>query len=216
MEFLRKNGPSSVSTIARGNKIERTSCYQLVHSLQDRGYLYSTKQRSGNIYTAHTPEIIQSLLTPLFTTGPKSNNFQRPHIAQYIGYEQVKSMLYDRYPVRQKSIVERDGIYRGIQDAAFVKMFPEWLQWHRDRMDKSEKLHLITNVSAEEKKLSHKVARRNVKFFKHIHFSSTLWMGGEYITTIVIKGDFVYAFEQKDPILAANLTSLFDFLRASK
>lgn len=125
-------------------------------------------------------------------------------------------MLYDRYPIRQKDILEGDGVYRWFQDTAFVDMFKDWLERHRKHMGKDEKIQIMTNASPTEKKLSNKIKGRNIKFFKHIKFSSTLRVGGNYIITVVIKDSFVYAFEQKDPVLAANLAALFDFLRASK
>jgi hypothetical protein len=80
-------------------------------------------------------------------------------------------------------------------------------------MHENEKICLLSNKSPTEKKLKNKIAKREIRHVpKNFEFSSTIWVLGDYVITIMTRQKPHYAFVLKDSVFAANQRLIFQLL----
>jgi len=146
---------------------------------------------------------------PLF----RARHYSVPRIQFFEGSRNVEQMLYDYELEWQKSIAHEDYTWWGYQDHEFVVQYRGWLDDYWKNLKSAEKIWLISNESPTETKLRGQVARRIIKPVPSgVEFSSTIWVLGEYVVTIMIRQKPHYAFMLKDAVFAANQRAVFQLL----
>jgi sugar-specific transcriptional regulator TrmB len=231
---LAEVGKASAALLAKKIQIPRSSAYTALDALLRKGLISIEQTQTASLYVANKPEALTRMieaeklqlakellqkkeavseLIPLLTPYFKAQNYSVPKLQFFEGTANVKSMLYDHCTAWQKSISEYDSTWWGYQDHHFVETYREWLDYYWNSMQQQEKICLFSNRSETEKKLRGKVARRSIKALpKKAEFSSTIWVLGDYVITIMTRQQPHYAFLLQDAVFAANQRQLFQML----
>ena len=105
-------GQANMQELARKSQVKRTSIYNFIEELKERGLIVETKKKNRRIYSATHPEQLieiqknrvsemQHLLPELLAIYNKSNN--KPRVTFYEGIEGVEQvyadMLKDKKPI---------------------------------------------------------------------------------------------------------------------
>lgn len=231
---LAELGKTTASLTAKKLQIPRSTAYSVLEALVQRGVV-SLEQTSGaTYYVVNQPEALQRMVarekeqclqelsdkeeaatellkqvTPFF----KSTNYSVPRLQFFEGTANVESMLYDLCRDWQKSISRYDYVWWGYQDHQFVETYREWLDYYWATMHEKERIMLLSNKSETEKDLKGQIARRQIKMPpKGLDFSSTIWVLGDYVVTIMTRQKPHYAFQLKDAVFAANQRNMFQML----
>ncbi len=224
-------GKASASVVAKKIKLPRSTAYFALESLTKHGLVAS--QRSGNLtyYIAGEPEALISMVADEEASWQKTlqrkksaaeearkllapflrrENFSIPQLQFFEGRDEVEKMLFNNCAEWQRSASFFDLTYWGYQDHHFVESYRKWLNFYWSMMLPNERILLLSNESATEKSLAGKVARRQIKTMpREAQFSSTIWVVGDYIVSIMTRQKPHYAFQIKDPVFAANQRKLF-------
>ena len=235
---LARLGKSSATVLAKSCQMPRSTVYSVLDQLYQRG-LVSLEQKKGiTLFIPNPPSSIQRMvesdkeeqikeiekkeqvaselvevISPLF----KSENFSVPKLQFFEGKANVTSMLYDYCREWQKNITHSDRIWWGYQDNSFVEEYREWLEYYWASMIEGEEVRLFSNKSEIEKELKDQVKGRTIKLVpKGFHISSTIWVLGEYVITIMTRQKPHYAFQLKDAVFAANQRQIFQLLWQSR
>jgi predicted transcriptional regulator len=139
---------------------------------------------------------------------PKSKNYSIPKI-QFIEGEEILDFLYKKTSVWEQSMNDcRETTWWGFQDDTFVEniKFREWITWYWNRAPENIDLKLFTNQSDVENKISEqKIEKRQIKFWHGSKFTSTQWVVGEYIISIVTQGKLNYLVQIRDAVFAESM-----------
>ena len=99
------------------------------------------------------------------------------------------------------------------QDHHFVETYREWLDYYWNSMDRNERIWLLSNRSPTERRLKNRVACRLIRALPlKYQFSSTVWVLGEYVVTIMTRQEPHYASQLQDSVFAANQRLTFQLL----
>ena len=231
---LAELGKSTASIIAKRLQSPRSTIYTALDGLLKRGIISIEQEHEVNYYIANKPESLVRMITiekkaseellkqkmnlateaiPLLTPYFKNENYSVPKLRFFEGTTNVQSMLYDHFKTWQESISKIDYTWWGYQDHEFVETYREWLDFYWSSMDKDEKIYLLSNRSETEKKLKNHVSRRIIKAIpKKFQFSSTVWVLGDFVITIMTRQKPHYAFILQDAVFAANQRLTFQLL----
>ena len=231
---LAEMGKATASLLAKRVEMPRSTIYTILDSLLRRGMASLEKGGEVSYYVANQPEALGRMiegerrekertlqakegaateLLPLISPFFKRENYSIPKLQFYEGTANVESMLYDQCRKWQQSIAMYDFTWWGYQDHEFVETYRKWLDNYWGTMEKEEKIQLLSNQSSTEKKLRNRVARRVIKVLpKKYHFSSTVWVLGDYVVTIMTRQKPHYAFQLQDAVFAANQRLTFELL----
>lgn len=227
-------GKSSVTVLAKKASLPRSTTYSVLESLADRGLVAVEQDRSSALYRINQPSALVSMVQaekheigkqlerkeaaarelatavePLF----RAKNYSVPRLQFFEGTKNVNRMLYDYELEWQKSIAREDFTWWGYQDVEFVEQYRVWLDHYWSGLKPAEKIWLFSNQSGTEEKLKGKVARRIIKQLPAgVEFSSTVWVLGEYVVTIMTRQKPHYAFMLKDAVFAANQRAVYQLL----
>lgn len=102
-QFLLEQGFSSPPEVAKGTKIARTNCYNILQSLAQKGLVQQQKQGKRKAYIANDPEAlfqrvreqkdrIEELLPDL--RGLYAQHQNKPTIRFFNGFEEVQEIYY--------------------------------------------------------------------------------------------------------------------------
>ncbi len=227
-------GKGSISMLAKRTSQPRSTVYSVLEVLASRG-LVSVEQDQGlTFYRINDPAALSSMvqaekeelgkkferkevaarelaksIQPLF----RGKHYSVPRIQFFEGPRNVERMLYDYELEWQQSIAREDFTWWGYQDVEFVGQYRTWLDHYWAQLKSAEKIWLLSNRSTIEEKLRGKVARRIIKQLPPgVEFSSTIWVLGEYVVTIMTRQKPHYAFLLKDAVFAANQRVIFQML----
>lgn len=234
---LAEIGKANISILAKKVSLPRSTIYSVLEGLVDKGVVSIEHGEPITFYSINKPASLISMvqaekqeiekkfaakeiaaqelarsIEPLF----QSKNYSVPRIQFFEGTRNVERMLYDFELEWQKSIAKEDFTWWGYQDVEFVSQYRTWLDHYWALLLKpAEKIWLLSNQSVVEEKLKGKVARRIIKQLPQgVEFSSTIWVLGEYVVTIMIRQKPHYAFLLKDAVFAANQRTIFKMLWA--
>jgi hypothetical protein len=227
-------GKASASLLAKKQQVPRSTMYTLLDALLKRGVIAVEHTAETSYYTIREPDALMRMveeerrrdelrytarmqaaqeLVPLLGSYLKRENYSVPKLQFFEGTAHVRSMLYQYAPLWQQSIATQDYTWWGYQDTHFVDTYPEWLQSYWASMHSNEKIHLLSNRSDTERRLKNRVSRRTIKVLpKQFQFSSTIWVLGEYVVTIMTRQEPHYAFQLQDAVFAANQRLTFQLL----
>ena len=153
-----------------------------------------------------------SQLVPALASLFQSESPHIPRLQYFEGAANVRTMLHEYCRDWQQSIAAQDYTWWGYQDHQFVETYRDWLDYYWSSMAPSEEIKLFSNKSPTERSLKGKVRNRTIKLVpKQYQFSSTIWILGEYVVTIML-APIHYAFQLKDQAFAANQRKVFQLL----
>ncbi len=231
---LAELGKSSASMIAKQQDLPRSTIYSVLEGLIQKGIVAVEQSSGSSYYVLNQPDSLQRMVArekeqalaeakekeqvaaelleavqPFF----KSTNYSVPKLQFFDGAANVENMLYDNCQEWQKSISRFDYTWWGYQDHHFVENYRSWLDYYWAQMHEGEQILLLSNKSSTEHKLKGKVHKREIKHLpKAFEISSTIWILGDYIISIMTRQKPHYAFQLKDTVFAANQRLIFQLL----
>ncbi|MBX7137577.1 MAG: helix-turn-helix domain-containing protein [Oligoflexia bacterium] len=225
---------ASPNELARILSIPRASVYSALAALEKRGLVYTEKQRKGVRYLPQNPaalitmvereqaaamqahaarviaaEQLAALLKPI------AENPQQPHprVAVFEGQASVEQMLIDRLSSWRASFRQYDSTWWGYQDHDLIEKYGRWFRIAAAQHQAPEQVKLLSNQSPTEKLLKGRIGRREMRLVPpQMAFSSTIWVLGDYLITILTRQEPHHAFEIWNPALAQNLRTVFQML----
>jgi hypothetical protein len=136
-----------------------------------------------------------------------------PRMQFFEGTDAVRKMLFEHCSKWQKSVASSDYTWWGYQDHQLVELFPDFIHYHGRVMAEDERVSLFSNQSTIEDQMKGKIVRRQIRLAPEgSEFSSTVWIMGEYVVTIMLRQKPHYAFELQDAVFAANQRTVFQLL----
>lgn len=233
-------GKATPTQIAKETGINRTTVYSVASDLIKKGiiaedlggtksYLVALPIQDLANLTKQEEEkltIQKNLITQAISQLQEVAKDAPYHIPKivFIPEDQLDSYLYSRTPMWNQSLLERGGIYWGLQDETFAKRHVEWIDWYFKRPDSQKiTLNILTNESEFEKSVKKLQAyeRRNILFWKKAEdFQSNMWVSGDFVLFVNTRQHPFYLIELYDMAIAASMRQLFkgiwDELAASK
>lgn len=151
-------GGANMQELARKSGIKRTSIYNFIDDLKERGFITETIKKKRKVYSAVDPdqlvEIEKTRLSELERTLPELRAIQnksrtKPRVAFYEGIEGIKEVYADMLKDKKEILAYEDLEHMSI---ALPKIFYDWFPPERARRgipfksilrDSSEARHLI-------------------------------------------------------------------------
>lgn len=145
---------------------------------------------------------------------PKSKNYSIPKI-QFVEGTDIKDFIQKKTPIWEQSMKDTgEKTWWGFQDHSYVenKTYRDLILWYWERASKDIDLKLFTNESGiEEKMKKENLERRQLKFWRGKEFTSTQWILGEYIISIVTREKLHYLVQIRDAVLADNMRNFVKY-----
>lgn len=164
-------------------------------------------------------ELLADELIAELNSLPKSKSYSIPKIHSVKG-NNIVDFLYKQTPVWEKSMRDIDEkTWWGFQDHSFVEnvQYRKWISWYWNQTKGDISLNLFTNQSnIEEVVKKENWTLRHLKFWKGTVFTSTQWILGEYIISIVTQGKQHYLVQIRDRLLADNMRNFAKELWVNK
>jgi predicted transcriptional regulator len=224
---ILESGKISPADLAERTRINRTTIYAVAKELLKKGVILEDTGKTTYLLARPPQELsvlvereeqalharrqlVDKAITALKPLA-KNTRYAIPKIT-FVEEQDIERHLHKRNEAWAHSITDDDGIWWGFQDHTFVEHYGDWIEWSwRQPFQSTMELQLLTNESAAESVIQKKViARRHVKFWKNDNpFSATTWVCGQYVVMIVTKERPHSLIEIDNPILAANLRSVF-------
>ncbi len=223
---LLEYGKITPANISRVTGINRSTTYAAASELMKKGIIEEDLTGKTKYLLALPPErlkdytekkidelrkqetIIKGLI-PELEMLPKSGSYSIPKV-QFVDGDDVEDFLYKRSPVWEKSMRDtNERTWWGFQDHAFVEKYGKWVLWYWNQSKEDINLKLFTNESVIEEKMKEKnISRRQLKSWTGDNFTSTQWILGEYIVSIVARGKLNYLVQIRDKVLADSMRNL--------
>lgn len=231
---LVETGRISASALAKRCRLPRSTVYSILETLVERGLISQQLSDRVTLFAPHQPESILRMLeaerdelgkkmterfslaqglidqlTPLFQAQP----LNAPRLQFFEGKRNVEAMLYEHCWEWQKSIAQYDHTWWGYQDDGFVPKYRAWLDMYWASRYPQEQVLLFSNRSPLEKQLAGAIPRRIIKLLPgEINISSTIWVLGDYVVSIMTRREPHYAFQLRDSVFAETQRQLFQLL----
>lgn len=231
---LAELGKAPASVLAKKLELPRSTVYTALESLEKHGLTSKEKLAEVALFQASPAEAILEMvqnekaknqkilhdkehtakeLIPLLSSHFQNKNFSVPRLEFFEGSSGIKKMLLKYQDTWQQSIANYDYTWWGYQDHHFVESYRDWLDKYWASMKEEEKICLFSNQSETEKRLKRKISKRSIKTIKkEFEFSSTIWILGDYVVTIMTRQQPHYAFQLHDSVFAANQRLIFQML----
>jgi sugar-specific transcriptional regulator TrmB len=225
---LLENGKLTPANISRITSINRSTAYAACGELLKKGIIEDDLSGKTKYYLALSPEklknytdkrlreirneerIIEELI-PELELLPKSGNYSIPKV-QVVNGDDVEDFLYKKTPMWEKSMRDTsEKTWWGFQDHAFVEIekYQKWILWYWNQSKEDIDLKLFTNQSEVEEEMKEKnISRRKLKIWTGDNFTSTQWILGEYIVSIVTREKLHYLVQIRDKVLADSMRNL--------
>lgn len=190
-------GGSNMQELSRKSGVKRTSIYNFIDELKERGFITETVKKKRKIYSAIDPdqliEIEKTRLSELERTLPELRAIQnksrtKPRVAFYEGIDGIKEVYADMLKDKKEILAYEDLEHMNI---ALPKTFYDWFPPERARRGISFKS--ILRDSPEAKKL----IQKNMRLLRQSKLLNT----ADWKTEINIYGDKValMSFRVKTP-----------------
>lgn len=226
---LFKNGKATPAILAKQTKINRATVYTIARGLQSRGIVAEDVSGKKRYFSALSPESFRQMVeTPMRELEEKKASIEEaieelsriraektyavPKI-RFVEEAEVEDFLYANIGKWSESAHKiDDGILYGFQDEAFLKTYSQFIRWYwRQPKSKNFKMYQIGNNSLTEKEFFGRIKHvgRGVRFSPDLVFSSSVWVGGEYLVMVVTKQHPHYLVEIHDETLSRNMREVF-------
>lgn len=217
--YLLENGLSSPPQIAKGTKIARTNCYNILQSLKEKGLILEQTKAGRRAYLASDPEaLLRSIeqkkeavarilpdLRALYTV--KKN---KPKIRFYERFEQVKE-IYWQATKTEKLLALGSTKHISDNDPAFFKKFQQELK------DRGVFLQdILTNPSQEVGiNETHEIMKGMYDFHvlpeKYKDFPTDLLIWDDNIALITLQ-EPIFGTVITNPLLAQTFRYIFEII----
>ncbi len=222
-----ENANIAPSRIAKKTGLSRPTVYVIGKKLAELELILEETGQTGLHFLALSPEMIlrdaekkereakeklaiaKSLL-PELALLPKSQGYSIPKV-RFIEEAQLNDYLYSKTPDWNRSGLERDKIWWGVQDSSLIKNYGDWLGWYWKQTNGTIVSKMVTNEKEEGHSFEgQELPARQMKY----------WPGGESIrVTQAVFGDYILIvntfakphslFEIHDAVTAEGLRQVF-------
>lgn len=225
---LLENGKLTPANISRLTGVNRSTAYATCSELLKKNIIEEDLSGKTKYFVALPPEKLKNYtdkqlrevrfqegiineLIPELELLPKSGNYSIPKV-QVVNGNDIEDFLYKKTPVWEKSMRDvGEKTWWGFQDHAFVEIekYQKWILWYWKQAKEDIDLKLFTNQSTVEEEMKGKnISRRNLKWWTGDNFTSTQWILGEYIVSIVTREKLHYLVQIRDRVLADSMRNL--------
>lgn len=227
-KLILEKGKVAPTVLARLAKINRTTVYSVAKELLQKGlivedlggktlyYVPAQEKELERVLSKEKERLKQKEATILelqeiLKNTPQSTTYSVPKI-RFIDESDLEAYLYEacpRWMSNQTTI--RETTWWGFQDHTFVERYQAWIEWFWKKAPEGIDLKLFSNDSAIETEMKTKdITRRMIRFWNGQNgFTSTQWVVGEYIISIVTKQKPYYLVEVHDAVIAHNMREVF-------
>jgi sugar-specific transcriptional regulator TrmB len=228
---LLDRGPMSAQEISKLMGVPRSTVYGYLSELAERGLVTRDADTQRSIFTANNPSTLQgvventraklraqeeslSKLQTLLAESQRRERTKTPVVQYYQGKQQVEQMLYTLQPEWRKSYTRIGShVMWGYQDHTFVEQYRRWHDHAWKTRQPNEQIKLFSNSEGVKQQKQERINNREIRALpKGIHFSSSIWLHGEYIILAMTREKPHYAVSLFDPIFSANLRAVFQML----
>lgn len=228
LEVLRL-GRTTPARIAKNTGINRTTIYSVSKSLIKKGMLIEDIGNKFTYLMALPPKnlharierqkkqlekeerLINQAIAEI-SDLPANIQFAIPKI-RFIEESDLEDYLYKQTDEWNKSIKQNDNTWRGFQDHTFIDHYKKWVFDYWTKFKSSENIFekVLTNQAEIEKQMTNKSisGRETIFWNKSANFSSSFWIGGDYIIMIYTQNRPFYLIEIYNPAMAHNLREVF-------
>ena len=222
---LLEHGRLTPANISKISGINRSTAYAAASELLKKGIIEEDLSGKTKYYVALPPERLKDYtekkikelkrqeniingLIPELELLPKSGMYSIPKV-QFIDGKDIEDFLYKKTPIWEKSMRDMNQkTWWGFQDHTFVEIdkYRKWILWYWKQAREDMDLKLFTNQSAIENEMKDKhLSRRQLKLWTGDNFTSTQWILGEYIVSIVTREKLHYLVQIRDKVLADSM-----------
>ncbi len=224
-------GKTTAQTLSRKLKLPRATVYGLLSQLVDKGVILREQSRTTTYFSPAKPEsFIDHIeekksrlqeeeraakeLTEEIRPHLTSNVFSVPKLQFFEGRQKIERMLYQYQPEWRKSYARTNyWTMWGYQDHTFVDHYRKWHEHAWETRDPNEKICLFSNAEGAKQQRTENIPNREIRPLPAgIHFSSSIWIHGDFIILGVTRSTPHYAVVLIDPVFAANLRTVFEML----
>ena len=231
---LLSTGGATPNELAKILKSPRASVYSALAVLEQRGLAYRENRHKSVRYLPHRPAALsamvererESLLTkskaqaitaqkliPLLEPLLDKAQAFHPQVVVFEGRASVERMLTERLAAWKSSIKQYDHTWWGYQDHDLIESYASWFRLAAANHQAPEMVKLLSNQSPTETLLRGKISRREIRLVPPtMAFSSTIWVMGDYLISIMTRQEPHCAFEIYNAALAHNLRTVFSML----
>lgn len=225
---LLKNNKATPATLAKITKINRATVYTVGKSLQSKGIIAEDLSGKNTSFTALPPSHLEQLvLRPMRELKEKeplikkavselslitaNKEYPVPKI-RFVEEDQLENFLYENIEKWQQSVIDCDKIWWGTQDSTFLEHYGSFVDWYwKQPFTKGVNMYQVGNESPLERAMhkKHSQPARDVHMSHDVDFTSSIWVGGDYVISIVTKHHPFYLVELHDATLAHNMREVF-------
>ena len=228
---LVETGKCSATSLSKRVRMPRATLYSVLDSLLEKGVISREPIRGSRLFLPNNLTSLKRIVdreTELLEAkksaadelmrvlGPNFKNSKevQPKLQFFEGQQNIENMLYEYLPIWRESYSRvSDYTLWGYQDHTFVESYRRWHDFMWATRQTEEKICLFSNSTDIEKELQLKIPNREVRLLpKGAHFSSSIWVYGDYIVMAVTGEKTHYAYHLKDPRFAGNLATIFSLL----
>ena len=225
---LLKHGKATPATLAKLTKINRATVYNVAQSLQTKGIITEDLTDKVLYFSPLPPQNLEQIVErPRRELKAKEllikkaindlslitadKNYPVPKI-RFVQEDDLENFLYDNTEKWLNSILKSDGIWWGFQDHSLLEQYKAWVDWYwKTPLGKKCELQIFSNSSEIEQEMTkkHSSDARHVRYDNGLNFTSSVWVGGDYLIMIVTRQHPFYLFEVHDATLANNMREVF-------
>lgn len=227
---LLKHGRRSPAALSQLTKINRATVYSVAKSLQSKGLISEDITGRTRLFAPLSPSHLSQLIVrPKRELAEKEKlvhetieelhqiTSEREYPVPKIRFVQegdLNDFLFDNTVKWQRSVLQGDGYWWGFQDHSFVEQYEKWIHFTwttKEGKDPSHKARVITNASGIERRLktNYSKEKRDMRLLPGENFTSTVWVVGEYVVTVMTRHHPFYLVEMHDQLLAHNMREMF-------
>lgn len=227
LEIL-KLGRATPARIAQNTGINRTTVYSAYKNLLKKKVIVEDIGHKYTYLAALPPENLHNLLEKQkrrlkeeeglvdeaiseLADLPMNTQYSVPKI-RFVEELDLEDFLYKQSEVWNKNVKLHDSTWWGFQDHTLIEHYKKWVNdyWHKMESSKGILEKVISNRSTIEEEMAKKnLNQREIAFWQTAAFTSSFWIGGDYIVMVYTANRPFYLIEIHNPVMAENLRQLF-------
>lgn len=225
---LFRGGKMTPSELAKRTKINRATVYVVVQSLMSRGIIVEDSSEKKQVFSALSADNLRQIIEIQrrdleekegrvekaineLNAIVSEKSYPVPKI-RFVEEGEVESFLYANMDKWAESSKKIDGILWGFRDETFLKTYEKFIRWYWGQpKNKDFKMYQVGNNLNAEKEFSYKMRYPGRKFrlSADLQFTSSVWVGGDFLVMAVTQQHPYYLVEIHDETLAHNMREIF-------
>jgi len=225
---LLAHGKLTPATLAKLTKINRATVYNVAKSLQGKGVVSDDLSGKTLYFTALPAESLREVVErpmreleekrAVVEQAVKELNVVSAQVEypvpsiHFVEEYELQDFLFGNIAKWQTSVRSVDSAWWGVQDNTVLDVCAPFIHWYWTKpIRKGVSMNFVGNDSPEERNIlaRHLMPEREVRFSKDMLFTSSIWVGGDYLVMIVTRQHPFYAVEIHDKTLAHNMREVF-------